>query len=52
MSPRNREYLATKAFKDDWTGINILVVATIFAFIPLIANKKVFFYFPICFLGI
>ena len=42
MSPRNREYLATKAFKDDWTGINILVVVTIFALIPLIAKKRFF----------
>ena len=44
MSPRDREYLAIMAFKNAWTGINILVVVTIFALIPLIANKKVFLF--------
>ena len=30
MSPRNRANLAVTAFKNAWTGINILVVVTIF----------------------
>ena len=30
MSPRHRAYLAITAYKNDWTGINILVVVTIF----------------------
>ena len=42
MSPRNRAYLAVTAFKNAWTGINILVVVTIFNWLPLIANKLIF----------
>ena len=42
MSPRNRAYLAITAFKNAWTGINILVVVTIFNWLPLIANKLIF----------
>ena len=35
-------YLARTAFKNAWTGINILVVVTIFNWLPLIANKLIF----------